>query len=79
MENKSDKFNLLYAISLAWQLGFMIVVPIGGFALLGWWGDKTLKTSPFLFLVGIIIGIISAFYNTYRSLLPLIRDKHKKK
>ena len=71
--NKSDKFKVFYAISLAWQLGLMVIVPIGMFAFLGWWGDKMIHTSPYLFLLGIIIGITAAVYNIYHSLLPLIK------
>ncbi len=72
-KNKNDKFKVFYAISLAWQLGLIIIIPIGIFTFLGWWGDKIIHTSPYLFLIGIITGIVAAVYNIYRSLRPLIR------
>ncbi|HHD92659.1 MAG TPA: AtpZ/AtpI family protein [Candidatus Portnoybacteria bacterium] len=74
-QDQNNKFKLFYAISLAWQLGFMVIIPIGIFIFAGWWGDKTFKTSPWLFLLGIIFGVIAAIYNIYHSLLPLIKKK----
>jgi len=72
---QKDNFKIFYALSLAWQLGFIIVVPIGGFLFLGILGDKFFKTQPFLSLLGLIVGIVAAIYEAYYSLIPLIEDK----
>ena len=72
---QKDNFKIFYALSLAWQLGFIIVVPIGGFLFLGILGDKFFKTQPFLSLLGLIVGIVVAIYEAYYSLIPLIEDK----
>jgi F0F1-type ATP synthase assembly protein I len=75
---KKDNFKTFYALSLAWQLGFIIAVPIGGFIFLGLWGDKSFGTAPVLLIVGIFTGIIVTIYEVYHLLIPLIKDKEKK-
>ncbi len=72
---QKDNFKIFYALSLAWQMGFIIVIPIGGFLFLGILGDKFFKTQPFLSLLGLIVGIVIAIYEAYYSLIPLIEDK----
>jgi len=74
MPQKSN-FKIVYVLSLAWQLGFLIVVPIGGFLFLGVLGDKFFKTQPFLLLLGLIIGLVVTIYQMYHLLIPLIKDK----
>ena len=70
-----NNFKKFYAISLAWQLGFFIVLPIVGFLFLGFWVDKAFGTTPFFMLVGLLIGIVGSVYETYHLLIPLIRNK----
>ena len=52
---------------------------IGGSILLGVMAgrglDSRLNTEPILVIVGLLVGIIVAFYGVYRMLLPLIGDK----
>ena len=76
-EPKKDGFKTFYALSIAWQLGFLIAIPIGGFLFLGVLGDKFFKTRPFLLLLGLVVGIIITIYEVYHLLIPLIRDKEK--
>lgn len=77
-KEKHNKFQLWYAISLAFQLGFLIVVPLSGFMLLGFWGDNLLHSSPWFLLAGTLIGLGLTIYETYYFLLPLIKkhDQH---
>lgn len=72
-EQDKNGFKTWYAISFAFQLGFLIVAPIGGFMLLGLWGDKYFHTMPFLLIVGVVVGIIITGYEVYHLLSPLIR------
>ena len=74
---KKDDFKTFYVISIAWQLGFLIAVPIGGFLFLGFLGDKFFRTKPFLLILGIILGIIITIYEVYHLLIPLIKDNKK--
>ena len=66
---------MLYAVSLVWQLGILIVVAVGGFMFLGQWCDKIFKTSPLFLIIGVILGIIIAIHGAYRFFLPLIGKK----
>ena len=49
-----ERFRFFYALSMAFQLGFIIAVPLIVFLLIGIFLDKKLNTFP-LFLVGSII------------------------
>jgi F0F1-type ATP synthase assembly protein I len=74
MSTKSD-FKTFYALSVAWQLGFLIAIPIASFLFLGYLGDKFFKTSPLLLIIGLFVGIITTVYEVYHSLIPLIKDQ----
>jgi len=55
---------------------------IGGFILLGvvvgLWLDSWLNTSPILVIVGLVLGVVIAFWGVYQMLLPLISKKQDK-
>ncbi len=58
-------------------LGFYIAACIVGGILLGVWIDRTLGTGVIFLLAGLLLGLISAFYGTYRMLTPLLNDTEK--
>ena len=74
MVPQNNKFQTWYAISLAFQLGFLIAIPLGGFVLLGIWGDQILHSSPAMLILSVIIGIAITIYETYHFILPLIKE-----
>ena len=55
---------------------------IGGFILLGVfagrWLDTKLNTEPLWMIVGLLLGLIIAFYGVYRMLLPFMSNKQDK-
>lgn len=59
-------------------VGFFIggSIVLGVFA--GLWLDSKLNTSPILVIVGLVLGIVVAFYGVYQMLLPLIGNKQGK-
>ncbi len=71
-------FKISYALSLATQLGFLIVASIGGFILLGVWLDGVLGIRPFALVGGIIIGVALTAYEVHHLMLPLLNasDTH---
>jgi len=71
---EKDHLKIFYALSLAWQLGFIIAVPIGGFLILGLWLDKKLSTFPILLIMGIIIGMVITVYEVYHLFIPLFKN-----
>ncbi len=72
-----DNFKTFYALSLAWQLGFLIAVPLAGFMIAGFWLDKKINSGPFMLLAGMIVGVVITVYEVYHLLAPLISDKEK--
>ena len=42
--------------STAWSMGFAVVVPLVGLTMLGRWADGKLGTSPWMLLVGLLLG-----------------------
>jgi len=59
-------------------VGFFIGGSIVLGVVAGRWLDSRLDTSPILILVGLLLGIVVAFYGVYRMLLPLIGSKRDK-
>lgn len=76
MQEDQRQMQLLYAISMALQMGFLIVAPLIGFLLLGRWLDQELGTHPFLLLGGIAIGLGITAYELYHSLHPFLFSDH---
>jgi F0F1-type ATP synthase assembly protein I len=74
--SKKDTYKMFYALSIAWQLGFLIVIPIAAFLLLGLWGDRILKTEPFLLITGAIAGVLATYHGVYHLLTPLLDKKN---
>ena len=75
---KKNGFKTFYAVSFAWQLGFLIAVPIGGFLLLGYWADGIFHTGPLLLFIGMIVGLSVTVYEVYHSLAPFVKNNDKK-
>lgn len=67
----------VYALSLAWQLGFLIALPLGGFIFLGTLMDHYFQTNMLFALAGAGLGLFITVYETHRLLVPLMRhDRH---
>ncbi len=72
---KKNNFKTFYAISIAWQLGFFITVPIIGFLFLGILAGKFFKTQLIFLFLGLLLGFITTIYEVRRLLAPLIKNK----
>ena len=59
-------------------VGFFIGSSIVLGVLAGLWLDSKLNTEPVLVIVGLILGIVVAFFGVYQMLLPLIGNKRDK-
>ena len=79
MADKSkNRFKVLYALSLAWQMGFIIAIPIAAFILLGIFVDKIFLSSPLFVIIGALLAISLTFYELYHWLLPFLEEKDNK-
>ena len=63
----------LRLVGVGWYIGLCIVLGVLG----GHWLDNELGTSLF-WLVGLILGIVVAFYGVYRMLLPSMGNRQDK-
>lgn len=61
----------LRLMGIGWYIGCCIVLGVVG----GLWLDNKFNTKPILVIVGLILGIVVAFYGTYRMILPTISNK----
>lgn len=73
---KKDKTNKVSVFSLAFELGYMVAIPIVVLALLGRLIDKKLDSSPWFLLLGIVISIIVSTYWVYKKTTDII-DNNK--
>jgi F0F1-type ATP synthase assembly protein I len=75
--SKKDNFKILYALSLAWQLGFLIAIPLAVFLWLGILADKALGTRPLFLILSLFAAIAITAYEVYHWLMPLIKKTKK--
>ena len=61
-------------IGVGWFIAISILLGVLG----GLWLDAKLGTAPIMVIVGLILGLVVAFYGVYRMLLPLMRNKRDK-
>ncbi len=74
---RSKNFETFYAFSLAWQLGFLIAVPIAAFIGIGFWLDTKFNTQPLFVLSGLVVGLSVTIYEVYHVMDPLIKKDKK--
>ena len=79
--DKNDKKNqeTWSALSLAWQLGYTIAIPLIVLALVGRFLDKRFGTSPWLLLVGIFLSIIISTFSVYYKTVKILGGMGDKK
>lgn len=56
---------------MGWYVGICIMLGVLG----GLWLDNKLHTTPIMVIIGLLLGIIVAFYGVYRMILPNINRK----
>lgn len=73
-KNDAQRRALWQALNLAWELGYLIVVPLLLFGLGGRWLDKKLETAPWLFLGGMALAVVMTTVFLVRKFAKIIRD-----
>jgi len=61
-------------VGLGFYVGGSIVLGVVG----GRWLDSKLNSEPIWTIVGLILGIVVAFYGVYRMILPNISKRQNK-
>jgi len=65
-------------VSLAWDLGWIIAVPIVALATGGAILDKKIGTSPWMLLTGVILSISITSFAVYYKVAKILGDLSKK-
>ena len=65
-------------MAIAFSVGFALTGPVILGALLGVWLDNTFKTSPWLTLILLLIGIVTGFTQMIRLLNRLQNEQERK-
>lgn len=60
-------------IGAAFYIGLCILLGVVG----GVWLDKKLDTQPVFILIGLILGMVLAFWGFYQMVIPLLKDNSK--
>lgn len=61
-------------LGIAWDLGYLIVLPIVIFGFAGAYADKYYSTSPLFLLIGIGLSLLITTIGVYRKMSTLIRQ-----
>ncbi len=61
-KDNSLKKNVIFSFSLIGQVGFATALPLVIFGLLGRYFDNKFETSPYLFLLGLLIATIQIYF-----------------
>lgn len=78
MEKEKEKSEKPWsAVSLAWELGYSIAVPLVGLALVGRFLDKKFESSPWFLLIGILISITISSYLIYKKTVAILDNLEK--
>jgi F0F1-type ATP synthase assembly protein I len=76
-EENKKKASFLKAVSLAWDLGYIIAIPLVVLAISGRLLDKKFDSSPVLLLTGIILAMIISGVLTFRKTKKILDDVKK--
>ena len=71
------KNNFWSLASLAWELGYLITIPLVLFAWAGRWMDKKFHTTPWIFLLGIGAAILLSSWVIYQKISRQIKEIDK--
>ena len=66
-EKKTEPNEPWSVLRMAWDLGFIIAIPLVVFALIGRFLDNKLGTSPFLLLLGVLLSIALSSWLVYKK------------
>ena len=73
----SEKSNFYKTISLAWELGYTIAVPLVVFAFLGRFLDKKYESSPIVLLSGIFLAMMISGFLVFKKTKKIMEESEK--
>lgn len=69
--------SLVAAMAIGLELGFLMVLPLAVFLLLGVWLDKKFGTMPLFVIVCLLAGLGAVFLEVKRIILPFLEKRSK--
>ncbi len=63
-----------HALGIALEMGYLIALPLVGFALAGVFLDTALNTKPLILLLGMVLAIAISTVLVYRKTKEMIND-----
>lgn len=72
-----EKNQTWSALSLAWQLGYSIAIPLVVLALGGRLLDKKFGTSPWILLSGVILSLFISTFLVYSKTIGILSETGK--
>ncbi len=64
----------MYALSLAWDLGYIIALPIAILGFGGAYADKHWQSSPLFLLIGIGLALMITAIGVSRKIIKLMKE-----
>ena len=74
--SSKNKFYFFYALSIAFQLGFFIAIPIVLFIIGGVFLDKIFHSFPLFLIICVVLSLVFTIFTVIDLLLPFLK-KHK--
>ncbi|ALM09569.1 MAG: hypothetical protein PeribacterA2_0175 [Candidatus Peribacter riflensis] len=68
----SKGMGLMLSLRLAWNLGFIIAVPVAVFGFGGAYLDKYLQTTPIFVITGFVLAIVLTVIGVYRKVKEIL-------
>ncbi|MSQ40252.1 MAG: AtpZ/AtpI family protein [Dehalococcoidia bacterium] len=68
--NKRTLATVAQLVGIGWYVGLCIVGGVAG----GLWLDRRVGTVPLFTLLGLLLGVVLAFYGMYRMVRTLLGD-----
>lgn len=78
---EARKYGFWAAVSLAWQLGYVIALPIVVLALAGRFADRSYGTSPLFLIAGMVLAVAVTsvwMVRKAKTMLADLEDKAKR-
>ncbi|EZH66235.1 MULTISPECIES: AtpZ/AtpI family protein [Geomicrobium] len=77
MAGDNGKRNPHKGVAIVSSVLFSMIGSMFGGLLLGYWADGHLGTTPFLLIVGLLLGMTAGFYGAYQVIKPFLGDDDK--
>lgn len=68
--NRRDLTTVLQFLGIGWYIALCLLAGVG----VGIWLDRQLESMPFLTLLGLGLGLLTAGYGTYKLLKPWVES-----